>query len=114
MKKFIIDFFKKFPTCGGLLLLLISCHLTGIKNFTTSWATAPKVFWDIVIIYIIVVYTFIQWFLPNKEKPSSVNPKNSVLTVVKNLTLPPALGNVTDLTESKRKIKNMQHHFAKN
>jgi len=68
MKKFIIDFFKRFPTCSGLLLLLIGCHLTGIKNFTASWATAPKVFWDIVIIYIIVVYTFIQWFLPNIEK----------------------------------------------
>lgn len=68
MKKFIIGFFREFPTCTGLLLLLISCHFTGIKNFTASWAKAPDVFWDIVIIYIITAYVLIRCYLPHIDK----------------------------------------------
>jgi len=67
MKKFIIGFFREFPTCTGLLLLLISCHFLGIKDFTEPWAKAPKVFWDIIIIYLLVAYIFITFCIQNLE-----------------------------------------------
>ncbi|MBP5698182.1 MAG: hypothetical protein J6W96_01475 [Alphaproteobacteria bacterium] len=64
--KFIINLFRKAPFFTGLLLLLISCHLTGIKDLTI-WRKIPEVFWNIVIIYFIVAYCF-SIYLPNIEK----------------------------------------------
>lgn len=42
MKKFVTDFFRKFPFCTGLLLLLIALHLTGVKDLRTPMVAMPE------------------------------------------------------------------------
>lgn len=88
MKKFIIGLFKKFPTATGLVLLLISCHLTGIKKLTTSFGNAPETFWNIVIIYFIITFVFLNMYLPEiEEKKRESSTWTLIITSVICLTI---------------------------
>jgi len=63
MNKFIIGFFENFPCCTGLLIYLIGCHITGIKPFTASWRSAPKIFEIGAYAYVALALGFIFFFL---------------------------------------------------
>ena len=68
IKKFIIELFRQIPFLTGFMLLLVSCHLAGIQKLTAFWKQPPEAFKNILIIYWIVAYIYIDWVLPTIEK----------------------------------------------
>lgn len=67
MKKFVINFFRKFPACTGLLLLLIALHLTGSKSLRTPMVIMHENLWVIFSFYCVAIIIFMLHVLPKLE-----------------------------------------------
>lgn len=68
MKKFVIDFFRKFPFCTGLLLLLIALHLAGVKDLRTPMVAIPENLFLIFAFYACAMLFFALLILPKTEQ----------------------------------------------
>lgn len=85
--KFFIDFFRNYPTCTGLLCLVIIFHLAQSDGFETSILSIPKEFLGVFFFYVFVMLFYMMFILPHiqqqkREKVTwSVNIASVVLTV---------------------------------
>ena len=68
MKKFVIDFFRKFPFCTGLLSLLIALHLTGVKDLRTPMVAMQEDLFLIFAFYAFAMLFFALFILPETEQ----------------------------------------------
>ena len=68
MKKFIIDFFREFPACTGLLSLLIALHLIGVKDLRTPIMAMQEGLLPVFYLYCCVILIFMLFILPKIEK----------------------------------------------
>ncbi len=80
MKKFIIDLFRKFPVCTGLLLFLIVLHLLDIKKLQTPMIAMAE---DLSLLFFIYCFgmAFFMLFILPKTKPQK-REKFTWLTVI--------------------------------
>lgn len=64
MKNFIINFFRNYPVCTGLLLLLISLHLVGVKNLQTPLVAMQKNLFHLFFFYVVSMLGYMLFILP--------------------------------------------------
>ncbi len=67
MTKFIIDLFRKFPVCTGLLLFLIILHLSGVKNLQTPIMAIQEELRLLLFLYCFIMALFMLFILPKIE-----------------------------------------------
>lgn len=74
MKNFIINFFRNYPVCTGLLLLLISLHLVGVKNLQTPLVAMQKNLFPLFFLYVVCMLNYMLFILPkiNQQKREKI------------------------------------------
>lgn len=68
MKKFVIDLFRHFPICTGLLGFLIALHIVGIKDLRTPMMEMQDDLWLLFALYCFVMMFFMLFILPKVER----------------------------------------------
>lgn len=64
MKNFIINFFRNYPVCTGLLSLLITLHLVGVKNLQTPLVAMQKNLFPLFFFYVVSMLGYMLFILP--------------------------------------------------
>lgn len=64
MKNFIVNVFKDSPACTGLVLLLITLHLTGVKSLALPMSEMPKEVGLILFSYLCIMAISVLFILP--------------------------------------------------
>lgn len=67
MKNFIVNLFRKFPGCTGVLLLLLALHLTGVKDLRTSMVEIQDDLFLVFYLYVLGMLFFVMFLLPKVE-----------------------------------------------
>lgn len=82
--KFFIDFFKNYPTCTGLLCLVIISHLAESDGAQTSILSMPKEFLGVFFFYVFMMLFYMMFILPHikQQKREKVTWSVNITSVV--------------------------------
>ncbi len=68
MKKFVVDFFRNYPVCTGLLSFLIALHLIGAKDLRTPIVAMNKDLFPLFFLYVFIMAFYMLFILPKTEQ----------------------------------------------
>lgn len=82
--KFFIDFFRNYPTCTGLLCLVIISHLTQPDEVQTSILSMPKEFLGVFFFYVFMMLFYMMFIFPHikQQKREKVTWSVNITSVV--------------------------------
>ena len=64
MKKFVVDFFRNYPVCTGLLSFLIALHLIGAKDLRTPIVAMNKDLFPLFFLYVFINMAMVLGLIP--------------------------------------------------
>ena len=68
MKKFVVDFFRNYPVCTGLLSFLIALHLIGAKDLRTPIVAMNKDLFPLFFFFFFIMAFYMLFILPKTEQ----------------------------------------------
>lgn len=68
MKKFVVDFFRNYPVCTGLLSFLIALHLISAKDLRTPIVAMNKDLFPLFFLYVFIMAFYMLFILPKTEQ----------------------------------------------